>query len=148
MSKNLQLPRKDGNPKRCRNVVFRGSHTPCFFSYSYSEHVFHWVALYCEVNTSLLLPWMMGTHQHDAPFKWATLPELKTVLAKRECHFYISSEVPFNNTLVSLPNPLFPSVLYRTSGSNSCFKDSGTRLWTRGKAKVLTVPFKQTIMLN
>lgn len=52
----------------------------------------------------------------------------ETVLAKRECHFYISSEVPFNTSLISLPSPLFPSILHRTSGSNSYFKDSGTTL--------------------
>lgn len=89
---------------------------------------------------------MIGTHQHDAPFKWATLPELKTVLAKRECHFNISSEVPFNNRVLFLfPALCFsqyyigllaPTVILRTQEL-----DSGQ---ARGKA--LTIPFKQTIM--
>lgn len=121
---------------------------PMIFLNSYSEHVFHRVALYCEVNTCLLLPWMIGTPQHGAPFKWATLPELKAVLARRECYFYISSEVPFSNRVLFL----FPILCFRqyyigllalTIILRTQELDPGQ---ARGKAKLLTIPLKQTIM--
>lgn len=53
--------RKDAGILSSQAVMFHG-----VFFYSYSEYVFHKITLYCNFNTCLLLPWMIGTRQHGA----------------------------------------------------------------------------------